>query len=330
VEIVRLNIKPVFLLDPLSTIRGKKSGGSWSMLDGLSDSLTDVDVIDTSELYTFFTYQCLRLKELMEKPLVVSVIESIPHHISSWLPPYSLLSSLVAERADLIIALTKRSRDYLLSLGVDKSRIEVIYPGFDLEMFKPAGERQDGKVRILFVGQLSQYKGLDLLLEAFMRLAKNHDKKTIELWICGKGPLENTVRACAKRLENIRYFGSVDWHELPAIYNQCHIFCSPSVDNTRFGIRIWEEQLGMVLVEAMASGLPVVASDCGAIPEILGTNNLIVNQSSKEMLHSSLEALVHDPDRRLSIGEKNRARAEEMFEPRVQCQKYASSLSRLL
>ena len=88
----------------------------------------------------------------------------------------------------------------------------------------------------------------------------------------------------------------------------------PSVDRNWHGLRIWEEQFGFVLIEAMACGLPVIGTDCGAIPEVIGKDNPIVPKGSSVAILRELQRLSEDRELRQLLSQRNRCRAEELFD----------------
>ena len=102
--------------------------------------------------------------------------------------------------------------------------------------------------------------------------------------------------------------------KLSSIYNQCDVLCLPSIDRTKWGFKIWEEQFGWTLVEAMSCGLPIIASDCGAIQEVIGSHNFLVNQNSSKMLNDAFTKLVENPNLLKEIGKMNRLRALQFYD----------------
>jgi glycosyltransferase involved in cell wall biosynthesis len=161
------------------------------------------------------------------------------------------------------------------------------------------------------------------LLQAFSQL---HEK--LELWFVGTGPLSSIIRQYSTK-HGVRAIGHVDWKDMPRIYQACDIFCLPSKDSRRMHMKIWEEQLGFALVEAMATGLPIVSTNCGAIPEIVGQDNPIVAQGDIQGLANAIGFLANDNKSRSRIGSNNRMRAERLFDATNQCQKYLDLIGSL-
>ena len=107
------------------------------------------------------------------------------------------------------------------------------------------------------------------------------------------------------------------------------MFCCPSVDSRLFGWTHWEEQFGFGLVEAMGSGLPIVSTDCGAIPEVVGSQNLIVPQGSVMSMIPALDKIGDDRGLRFSLGNENRSRAEHLFDVEKQSECLENEMVRL-
>lgn len=280
----------------------------------LKEVLKDVDVINSEEPSSLTSYHCARFSQKWRKKLIVNTWETIPQSLSPTLPLYPN-ARYVIRKAAVVIAPTKRQMRYLRSLSTPSSKVVLIYPGIDLNQFCPSNNRNHENVRILFVGRLVPWKGILHLLEAFSLLLRR--RSNVELWIAGKGPMESHVRLYAKK-RPVRYLGFVEYDKLQRIYQQCDIFCLPSYDLRVVGIKYWEEQFGKTLVEAMACGLPIVATNCGAIPEVVGTQNYVVSQKSVRDLYSALEKLIENENLRKYISKQNRRRAEELFDVRRQ------------
>jgi glycosyltransferase involved in cell wall biosynthesis len=292
--------------------------------------LENVSVFNCIELYSFISRQCAEFAEKHGKKLVISVFETIPSPVLHAFPPFAINVKKVLKQADLFIAYTKRSVEYLRQLLVLDDRIEQIYPGVNLQKFRPSNDKNHDRVRILFVGGFAGEKGLVFLIKAFKKLCI--EGFSVELWLCTK-PRNTTEEALIERYSHkysIKALGYVSHDKMPNIYRQCDIFCLPSFDKKRLGFRVWEEQFGFALIEAMASGLPVVATTCGATREVIGSKNLLVPQKSEEGLYSALRSLIEDENHRLNLGKANRKRAERLFDLEKQRIMADEAISRLL
>jgi glycosyltransferase involved in cell wall biosynthesis len=176
--------------------------------------------------------------------------------------------------ADKVIAISNATKNYVLRLGAKPGQIQVIHNGVDLQRFKPLptvkaqmrqklGIPQDAKV-VLTVRRLVYKNGIDTLIDT-ARLAVRKDPKIVFL-VVGKGPDMNNVQQQIRQLGlegNFKLAGFVSDEELPVYYNAADVFVLPSKSG---------EGLPLVAQEAMACGLPVVATNVGGISEILVKN----------------------------------------------------------
>jgi len=142
---------------------------------------------------------------------------------------------------------------------------EIIPNGIDTDLFhnaKPFDDLLDGKTNLLFVGRLEKRKGLKYLLSAYSKI--KWDWPELRLLVVGPGKLDiDSIRIISERnLQDLIFTGSVSDHDKARYYKSSHIYCSPATGKESFGI---------VLLEAMASGLPIVAS------AIEGYSNVITN-----------------------------------------------------
>lgn len=156
---------------------------------------------------------------------------------------------------------------------------------------------------ILFVGRLVEVKGVSYLIEAM----KNIDAKLI---IVGDGPLKESLQRQAESIKNkVEFLGAKSHTELARIYASSDIFVAPSV-TTKDGSK---EGLGLVLLEAMASGLPVVGSESGGIPEIIqdGYNGFLVEEKSVEQLTKKIRCLIDSEELCVKLAENGLKTAKE-------------------
>ena len=173
--------------------------------------------------------------------------------------------------ADKIIAISNATKDYVLRLGTKPCKVEVIYNGVDLARFRPIiGKREEMRKKlgiahnaivVLTVRRLVYKNGIDTLIDtANIAIKKN---RRIVFLVVGKGPDMESVKLQAAQLgieANFRLAGFVSDEDLPSYYNAADLFVLPSKSG---------EGLPLVALEAMACGLPVIATDVGGIREIL-------------------------------------------------------------
>ena len=180
-----------------------------------------------------------------------------------------------------------------------------------------------GNVRILFVGQFSKRKGIETLISIVK-------KKLIsaEFWFVGRGPYEKEI----KELHNkklARYFGYIRNEErLAEIYRESDILVLPSLDDPGNGD---VENFGIVLIEAMASGIPVVATNCVGPMEIVQhkKTGLLVSQSNTKDLVDALQTLVANPSWRKEMGKRAVSVCKEKYDLPVVGEKWMKVLNKI-
>jgi len=185
----------------------------------------------------------------------------------------------------------------------------IIPNGVDLEHFSPDVspiERFcDGKINILFVGRLEKRKGVTHLLKAYQRVKQ--EVSNCRLIVVGPGTrlrkkYERQVRRSS--LEDVVFVGYVSYDELPRYYKTAQVFCSPATGRESFGI---------VLLEAMAVGKPVVASNIEGYASVIthGVDGLLVPPKDEEMLAQALISLMTDESYRQQMGARGILKAKE-------------------
>ena len=185
---------------------------------------------------------------------------------------------------------------------------EIIPNGIDFKHFAsetaPYPEYQDGKLNILFVGRLEKRKGLRYLLEAYSKL--KWEQPNIRLIVVGPGnPDKESYRILSSHnLQDVEFVGRVSYDDLPRYYASSDIFCSPATGAESFGI---------VLLEAMAAGKPVVASDIEGFRGVMteGEQGMFVPKKDSDALAKTLGNLAKDAELRNKLGAQGRRLAEE-------------------
>ena len=204
----------------------------------------------------------------------------------------------VFRRAQGFVAWSRSAKESLVAdYGCRSEDVEVIPPGIDLSEFAP-GNRQHDLPRILFVGGDFERKGGDLLLEVFRRKLR------------GRAELELVTKGQVADEPGVRVHRNVGANspELRKLYAECDIFALP----TR------ADCYPLVCMEAMAAGLPMVATRVGGIPDLIleGETGHAIDSGDAGALLSRLEPLVADAALRSAMGRRSRAEAERRFEVR--------------
>ena len=282
-----------------------------------------ISTIITVEVFSSLSDQASHLSDKFSLRHIVIVWENIKRSIFYIIPPFSNYTKIVKSKASRFITVSDTSRRSMQSLNIQNDKIYTIYPGILLDNFR---ESEDTSDKILFVGNLEPNKGIRILLGAFEKLSA--DRSDIRLIIVGKGSFESEIMKLKNAGSKIEYKGYVSRPELASIYAECSVFCSPSVQVKRAGIILtWQEQFGFTLVEAMASGLPIVSSNIGTIPEILGENNLTVRPDIENVYHA-LELLLTCDTLRKKLRLQNRQRSSSMFDALKQSSLFEKAIYR--
>src|SRR5262249_28211021 len=303
----------------------------------MAGSLRDIDVIHCHTWYTHLA-GCLA-RQLTGAPLVPTTHSLEPHrpwkveqlgtayHASTW------IERTAYQNADGVIAVSESTREDVHTLyGVPRQRIRVIPNGIDLDQYKPTPDRavlarpgiDPNLPYILFVGRITRQKGIIHLVHAIP-----HVHPGTQIVLCAGAPdtaeigreMTEAVEEARRRTAN-----AVIWiarmlprEDIIALYSQAALFVCPSV----------YEPFGIINLEAMACGTPVVASSIGGIKEVVipEETGLLVpfeprGESDFEPRHPERFALalagainqfLADPERRLEMGRRSRERVENLF-----------------
>ncbi len=181
----------------------------------------------------------------------------------------------------------------------------VIPLGTDLEHFKPGGLPRSPdptrRIRVGYVGRLEEHKGLGVLLDAIA------GDERLALRIVGDGPNGEALRARVETeglADRVEFCGPVAQDELPDVYRFFDVLAVPSLTTDS-----WVEQFGRVAVEAMACGTPVVVSDSGALPDVVGESGLVVPSGDASALRAALARVGTEPETAVALRSAGLARA---------------------
>jgi len=189
--------------------------------------------------------------------------------------------------------------------------------GVDLKVFQPdesarrailqtLGWSEPGPPVVGFLGRFVPQKGIDLLCRALDQLAPGSWRM---LWV-GGGPMEGSLRAWAGRHgDRVRVVTGVGHDAVNGYLNAMDLLAAPSQTTPR-----WKEQFGRMLLEAMATGLPVVASDSGEIPHVVADAGRIVPEADEAAWVSTLQTLLDSPALRRELGDRGRARVRDVYD----------------
>jgi glycosyltransferase involved in cell wall biosynthesis len=239
---------------------------------GLGKHLASADIVHAAEIFPWWSLQAATEKRRRDYRLVLTVWETLPligTYRNVFSRPYR--RRIIGE-TDLFLAATERARAALILEGVPADKVMVSPPGIDLERFRGDSAAEPGQHVILSAGRLVWEKGHQDVLRALAalrhRLVTVRDGAPPRLLIVGSGAEERRLLEYATELgvaDLVELRRHVPYDEMPGVYAgaSCLVLASLPVPS-------WEEQFGMVLAEAMAAGLPILASTSGAIPEVAG------------------------------------------------------------
>ena len=189
----------------------------------------------------------------------------------------------------------------------------IIPNGVDLDRFadaEPFDHLRDGTLNILFVGRFEERKGFIHLLKAYHRLRKRH--VDARLLVIGTGPKAREYRRYIglRQIRDVEFLGRVADDDKARYFASADVFCSPATG---------QESFGVVLLEAMATGVPIVASDIHGYKSVVqrGVQGLLVEPRNHRALAAALYTLAVDPELRHRMGEAGRQRAPDYSWDRV-------------
>ncbi len=278
-----------------------------------------------SGLIAFQTLLFNRILGRNSKVLLYSA-ENLPRNMR---PVFRPLMRYVMRHSDAALVCSHGVTPILKGEGYTKP-IEVFPLGVDISQFYKFSVESlkmqlklDGKFVIGYVGRLLEIKGVLLLIEMMRHLSEN-----VHLLMVGSGPEEARLRdmAAAFRVAHrVHFAGAVPYSELPRYMNCMDLGIAPS-QTTPY----WKEQFGRVLVEFMSCEVPVIGSNSGSIPEVIGEAGYIFPEHRLAELIRIIQDVIEQPEQRRNIGQRGRERVRQHYSMEIMCQQIVTMYETLI
>jgi glycosyltransferase involved in cell wall biosynthesis len=237
-------------------------------------------------------------------PIVMQTNQNILHNYP---PPFRWLEQRAFRRVDAAYGCSETVCEVLRAKGFSKLAPVVPF-GVDTTAFRPRPEgsaHSNQPLTIGYIGRMLPGKGLNVLADALAKI-KSEDW---QLLVVGDGSereaFENQLRA-AGLTDRTKFTGAISFDLVPQYFHRLDVMVIPTETTKRI-----REQFGRVIVEAMASGVPVIGSTCGAIPEVIGEAGLVFPEGDDGALADALQRLLGDATLRDELALAGRARVEQ-------------------
>lgn len=256
-------------------------------------------VINLSDHYFFFI--CCIGAKIAKSKCVLRVVGILPYSKSMpWKKRMKKKAGMVLEKISLltsnrVICLSESIYNTLLERGSNGKKLSIISQGVDTRVFQPRSIKKIRKKpkRILFVGRLVSTKGVEDGIRAFLEVKKECSQ--IEFIICGDGPEKNRLENLYGYKEGVIFKGSLPIDQLAKVYQECDVLLLPS----------YSEGLPNVVMEAMASMVPVIASNAGGLRELIAEERgILISPGNIEEITSAIKQMIKDQDLRINCTKK--------------------------
>lgn len=245
--------------------------------------------------------------------LVYATFQNLPKRYP---PPFAWIERYAMRRAAGWISFGHTIDATLSGRNLYANRPRRIIPlGVDLELFRPDRQARVQTHRKLdwtepgppvagFLGRFVREKGLELLMRVLDRVASPWRALFV-----GVGPMEDTLRNWGNRHgDRVRVVTGVQHRDVPAYLNAMDVLCAPSQTTSA-----WREQLGRMLIEAFACGIPVIGSDSGEIPHVVDSAGVVVGEKDEPAWTGALSEVLDSPARRAELRRRGLDRARMVY-----------------
>lgn len=289
--------------------------GQWYLhhYPGLARTLREFkpDVIDIwEEPWGLVSVQAAWLRDrLLPNAKIISETEQ---NVAKTLPPpFEWFRSYTLRRADYVVGRSAEAVENTRAKGY-RGPAGVVPNAVDADLFRPL---ERGACRealglsgyvVGYVGRIVEEKGLTDLVDAL-----SHCPEDVSLLLLGGGPYKEALSAHVQKADlghRVRFLPSRPMDELPQVMNAVDVLALPSRTTPR-----WKEQFGRVLIEAQACGTPVIGSDSGAIPQVIGPGGLVFPEGDPSKLAGRIKELRADPEAARDLGRSGRRQVEDRY-----------------
>ena len=271
------------------------------VIDELRPDLLHID----EEPYNYAGFQAQRIATARRIPTIFVALQSIYRRYP---PPYSLFEQYNYRRTAHIISVNSDVETVIRRKGyTGRSSVFYVY-GVDPEIVypRPREARMGDRFVVGYVGRLLFDKGLGVLIEAIASLPPSY-----QLRLVGGGPDREALEQLAASkgvAQRVEFAGAVSSQEIPQAFAEMDVMALPSLTRKN-----WKEQFGRVLIEAMACDTPVIGSDSGEIPNVIGDAGLVTPEGNAQALAAAIARLGSDPALRADLARRGRQRVLDRF-----------------
>ncbi len=271
------------------------------------------DLVDIHE--EPYSVSCFEIVQLVERihPEAACVFYSAQNIHKRYPPPFCWTERYVYRTCVGAYPCSSGVKDVLVAKGYDVNS-QVIPLGVDPVAFRPMRvDRSNHALRdasfvVGYLGRLEECKGLEYVFRALRDLPDGIDWQML---VVGNGSYKSQLQKLAAELsiqERIVWVGEISANNVSEYINLCDVTVVPSVTTAT-----WKEQFGRAVIESMACGVPIIASDSGSLPEVVGEAGIVVPEKNSQALFESLSALANNVELRQSLRERGLQKVEREY-----------------
>jgi L-malate glycosyltransferase len=264
--------------------------------------------------HSFFSVPCgflsLLFKFQYKIPYVISLRGAdVPGYAERFSCVYNFLKPLIKliwKKSDAVVSNSQGLKELALKSSPNQ-KIKVIYNGTDILNFRPDEKAKNSEKFIITLGgtRVTSRKGIKYLIEAVRKLSSRYPQ--ICVTIIGEGSEKESLESLAEKMEisdKINFLGRIEYKKIASYYQEASVFVLPSLN----------EGMSNAMLEALASGLPILATDTGGTKELVkdGENGFIIKTKDSDDIADKIEILIKDKKLCQKMGEKSREKAESM------------------